>query len=231
MTGERQDDFDVHVTVTGETSPGARFAIQVDPQDRTMALRVSRAAVTEAVGRRVGPAPAPVIDRTWLTAALALGDDAAASLFQRSPLAAAHFEQVLIHGLLDSDPGSLAAQPEVLPEPVRQAVAYCADHATDPVTIADIAAAARTSVRSLQRLFRTCLGMSPLEYLQRVRLRRAHHDLLAIAAGRAKGTVADVAGRWGFTHLGRFAGLYRRTYGRSPVQTLRTGTHVNPGTR
>ncbi|ALG09117.1 helix-turn-helix transcriptional regulator [Kibdelosporangium phytohabitans] len=234
MTGERQNDFDVHVSVTGETTPGARFAIQVNPRDRTMELRVSRAAVTEAIGKRVSPAPAPVIGQAWLTTALALGDGAATSLFQRSPLAAAHFEQLVIHGLLDSDPDTLADQADVLPGPVRQAVAYCADHASEPLTITDIATAARTSVRSLQRLFRTSLGMSPLEYLQRVRLKRTHHDLLAIAAGRATGTVADVASRWGFTHLSRFAGLYRRTYGHSPVQTLRANSLVSephPGTR
>nr|WP_232328194.1 helix-turn-helix transcriptional regulator [Kibdelosporangium sp. MJ126-NF4]CEL18333.1 Transcriptional regulator, AraC family [Kibdelosporangium sp. MJ126-NF4]CTQ97817.1 Transcriptional regulator, AraC family [Kibdelosporangium sp. MJ126-NF4] len=116
--------------------------------------------------------------------------------------------------------------PGVLPEPVRRAIAFCADHARDPLTIADIAAAARTSVRSLQRQFRAYLGMSPLEYLQRLRLKRAHQDLLDIAAGRADGTVADVAGRWGFAHLSRFAGLYRRTYGHSPVRTLRAKVHA-----
>jgi AraC-like DNA-binding protein len=30
-----------------------------------------------------------------------------------------------------------------------------------------------------------------------------------------------VAMRWGFTHLGRFAGAYRDRYGVTPSQTLR----------
>ena len=35
-------------------------------------------------------------------------------------------------------------------------------------------------------------------------------------------SVAALAARWGFTHLGRFAMEYRRRYGHYPSQTLRT---------
>jgi len=34
-------------------------------------------------------------------------------------------------------------------------------------------------------------------------------------------TVAEVAYRWGFTHLGRFAHDYRARYGEAPSTTLR----------
>lgn len=194
-------------------------------------LRVSRAAVADAIGKRrisQDPRVHDSVGQAWLATASALGDGAAANLFKQSPMAAAHFEQVLIHGLLDSHPEALLGQANAMPDPVRRAVDFCADHAGDPITTADIALAARMSVRSLQRMFRTYLGMSPLEHLQRVRLKRAHEDLKAIAAGQAEGTVADVASRWGFAHLGRFAGLYRKTYGHSPVQTLRAVPHPSP---
>ncbi|MCE7004470.1 helix-turn-helix transcriptional regulator [Kibdelosporangium philippinense] len=195
-----------------------------------MVLRVSRAAIADAIGKRRTNHD-PHNGEAWLATASALGDGAVANLFTRSPLAAAHFEQVLIHGLLDSQPETLLDQADSMPDAVRRAVDFCADHAGDPITTSDIALAARTSVRSLQRVFRTYLGMSPLEHLQRVRLKRAHDDLEAIAAGRAEGTVAEVASRWGFAHLGRFAGLYRRTYGHSPVQTLRAATRPSPNKR
>ena len=35
-------------------------------------------------------------------------------------------------------------------------------------------------------------------------------------------TVSEVAYRWGFTHLGRFAGAYRERFGETPSQTLRS---------
>ncbi|WP_207954623.1 helix-turn-helix domain-containing protein [Saccharopolyspora elongata] len=36
-------------------------------------------------------------------------------------------------------------------------------------------------------------------------------------------SVSDVAHRWGFTHLGRFASSYRKRFGVHPSQTLRNG--------
>jgi AraC-like DNA-binding protein len=49
---------------------------------------------------------------------------------------------------------------------------------------------------------------------------RIHAELRAGGDGVS---VTDVALRWGITHTGRFAQEYRRTYGRSPSQTLRQG--------
>jgi AraC-like DNA-binding protein len=34
-------------------------------------------------------------------------------------------------------------------------------------------------------------------------------------------SVSEVAFRWGFTHLGRFAGAYKERFGVPPSQTLR----------
>ena len=37
--------------------------------------------------------------------------------------------------------------------------------------------------------------------------------------------VAEVAGAWGFGHLGRFAGYYADTFGELPSETLRRRRH------
>ncbi|MDR3656411.1 MAG: helix-turn-helix domain-containing protein [Mycobacterium sp.] len=52
-----------------------------------------------------------------------------------------------------------------------------------------------------------------------MRLHYAHLEL--VDGNRATTTVGEVARRWGFGNLGRFAVLYRQTYGRSPHVTLR----------
>lgn len=109
---------------------------------------------------------------------------------------------------------------EQLPATLRRALDFCETHAAEPISTEDIAQAAHTGVRTLQRAFRTHLEMTPLRHLHRIRLNRAHQDLVRIAEGRARGTVSDVAMRWGFTHLGRFAAQYRQTFGHTPVQTL-----------
>ncbi|GIM91986.1 AraC family transcriptional regulator [Paractinoplanes toevensis] len=82
-------------------------------------------------------------------------------------------------------------------------------------TVALLAAIAGVSVRTLQQGFREHVGMTPLAFLRRVRLERAHADLLADRSG----TVAQVAHRWGFTHLGRFAAAYAAVYGVAPSLT------------
>ncbi|MGP3959792.1 AraC family transcriptional regulator [Nonomuraea sp. 3N208] len=146
--------------------------------------------------------------------------------FAASSLAEHHFEQFLLHTLLDSQPHTYSAD---LGEPsapltsaaIRRARRFCEEHAAEPITPGDIAAAARVSVRTLQSGFREHLQTTPMAYLRKVRLARAHADLLHIAVTGSRTTVTEVALRWGFVHLGRFAALYRQTYGHVPSVTRR----------
>jgi AraC-like DNA-binding protein len=106
------------------------------------------------------------------------------------------------------------------PATVRRAVAFVDEHAGEPIGVEDIADAARVGVRALQLAFRKHRDTTPLEYLRRVRLDRAHRDLQDADPTRGD-TVAGIATRWGFAHPGTFAIEYRRTYGRPPSATLR----------
>lgn len=106
------------------------------------------------------------------------------------------------------------------PRAVRRAVAYLEEHALEAVSVPDVAAAARISVRSLQALFRRHLGVSPVEHLHAIRLEAAHRDLLGGFDGD-EATVHAVAERWGFGNSGRFARLYQDRFGERPSETLR----------
>ena len=88
-------------------------------------------------------------------------------------------------------------------------------------TAAGIADRSGVSVRALQEGFARHVGVPPMTYVRRARLERAHGDLTA--ADPAHATVAEIATRWGFTHLGRFATQYRCQYGTSPSETLHSG--------
>jgi transcriptional regulator GlxA family with amidase domain len=101
---------------------------------------------------------------------------------------------------------------------LRRAVAFIDEHAHEDIAITDIAAAAYVTVRALQLAFRRHLDTTPTEYLRRVRLDHAHHDL--IAADPATITVTAVAYRWGFSSPSRFTADYRQTYGITPSRTL-----------
>lgn len=102
---------------------------------------------------------------------------------------------------------------------VRRALTYIDDNLAAPITLSDIAAAAGLSGRGLQAAFIRTLGESPMTRLKRARLARAHADL--IAAGPDSTTVARIASRWGFSHLGRFARVYRAEFDELPGETLR----------
>lgn len=107
-----------------------------------------------------------------------------------------------------------------LPPALQRAVAFMAANADSAVTVADVAAAAFVSVRSLQMMFRRHLGVTPMAHLRRIRLERAHEDLRADRGPRAALTVAEVAHRWGFCSPSRFAAYYKQAYGSSPGETL-----------
>ena len=107
------------------------------------------------------------------------------------------------------------------PQPLRRALAFVDEHAGDPITLDEIAAAARLSPRGVQAAFRRHLDTTPLAYLRGVRMERAHRDLQGAEPGDGV-SVATLAAKWGFTHLGRFAVDYRRRFGTYPSQTLRS---------
>ncbi|MFI1989574.1 AraC family transcriptional regulator [Actinoplanes sp. NPDC020271] len=105
------------------------------------------------------------------------------------------------------------------PRAMRRVLDAINDEPDRAFTVADLARIAGTSVRSLQEGFRRHLGCTPMAYLQQTRLERAHDTLREADPGLV--TVATVANRWGFAHLGRFASAYRARFGVTPSETLR----------
>ncbi|MGX1128224.1 AraC-like DNA-binding protein [Streptomyces glaucescens] len=142
------------------------------------------------------------------------------------PLIASTSGQLLAASVLAAFPNTAHTDPtaqdrtDAHPATLRRAVAYIEDHADQPLTVADIAAAVPVTIRALQYAFRRHLDTTPLAYLRRVRLAQAHRELRA-ADPLGGTTVGDIAARWGFAHPGRFAALYRDAYGTSPSDTLR----------
>lgn len=102
---------------------------------------------------------------------------------------------------------------------LRAAVEFLHEHAAEPLTVSDVARAADLSVRALQESFQRTLDRTPMNYLREVRLRRVRNDLQR--ADPTGASVAQIAARWGFTHMGRFSGEYLRRFGEYPRHTLR----------
>jgi AraC-like DNA-binding protein len=133
-------------------------------------------------------------------------------------------EEFVMSSLLYSSRSNYTDQLTSRSQPAHRAVRRACDfidrNLADPITVDDIAGAAGVSVRTIQNLFAQELGQTPTSYLKNERLERARSDL-ADAPGDSRLTVTDVAMRWRFSHLGRFATTYRKRFGETPSQTLR----------
>jgi AraC-like DNA-binding protein len=205
---------------------------------RLLAVKIDRGALETQLARMLdAPVASPIqlcrqLDqshgpgRTWTNMVRALTADALGENrgLTQNPLLAEPLQEVLLRGLLLAgdhpyrDRLARPGGPYPAPRAIRQAIDLLHSRPEQPITIAKLADITGVSERALQAGFRRYVGVSPTTYLRQIRLDRAHEQLRQ--AGPDQTTVADVAHRWGFAHLGRFAGSYRARYGVSPSQTL-----------
>jgi len=88
-----------------------------------------------------------------------------------------------------------------------------------PLYLAEICAATGVSERTLRGCCHEHLGMGPIQYLHLRRMHLARHALMLADSKIA--TVTEIATRFGFWELGRFAVEYRALFGESPSASLR----------
>ena len=101
---------------------------------------------------------------------------------------------------------------------MRRVEAFLDAHERELPSLADLCAIAGVGERTLEYAFGEQLGLPPSRY---VRLRRLNHVRRELRAGDPETTrVTDVAMRWGFWQLGRFATEYRALFGELPSETL-----------
>ncbi|MFG1926819.1 helix-turn-helix transcriptional regulator [Cryptosporangium sp. NPDC048952] len=143
-----------------------------------------------------------------------------------SPLVIGAAGRLLAATALAVFPNTMTTEPtsqdrrDAHPDALRRAVASIEANPDQDLTLSDVARAAHVTPRAIQIAFRRHLDTTPMAYLRRVRLDRAHADLCAAGPGEGV-TVTAVAARWGFAQPGRFAADYRAAYGRAPSRTLR----------
>ena len=142
---------------------------------------------------------------------------------RRSPLAVSSLSDAVIYLLLEACPNRYSDElaltaPAPAPRHVKWAIDYMQEHIAEPISLDDVAAAAKVSVRTLQQGFRQFRNTTPMSYLLEIRMLAAHSELLESGGRQA---VAEIAFRWGFTHLGRFAAEYRKRFGQLPSQVFK----------
>lgn len=114
-------------------------------------------------------------------------------------------------------PASRVAFP-IAPRAVKRAIDYMRANVGEPLRIRDVADACSVTPRTLENGFRNFKGMTPIAYLRQLRLEAVRRELVA-SDGCAR--ISEIARRWGFVDLGRFAERYRREFGELPSETVR----------
>lgn len=122
--------------------------------------------------------------------------------------------------------GAMPPPSGIAPRHVRRAREFMEDRIQEAISLEDIAAYAGVSVRSLSRAYQAQYGASPMAALRTLRLEKIRQDL---ADPGAESSIADIAFRWGYAHLGRFAAAYRERFGEPPHETLRRARQAPPG--
>ncbi|MEP2716154.1 AraC family transcriptional regulator [Pseudophaeobacter sp.] len=207
---------------------------------RKLLLQIDRAALhtmAEALlGRRLSKAVVfdPKVDLTqpglqrWaaaLRSAVSLAQNLGAFGGHKSAHQA-RLEEELMLGFLMHQPSNIQHGVRqghafgAAPFQLRRALDYMRGNLGEPLTLAQIAAEADCSLRSLQVGFRRHFHCTPMQYLTQERLAHAHYLLQSQPTDQRVSTVAFDAG---FSHLGRFSIAYRAAYGRSPRDTLGRG--------
>jgi AraC-like DNA-binding protein len=165
--------------------------------------------------------------RSWLSLVAVMAREAGrGDGLLRHPLALANLQNLLIQGLLLTQPhnytdalaeGGRPASDAV----VKQAIELMRCHPESAWTTAELARAAGVSARALQKAFARSSEPPPMTCLRHIRLHRVRAELADASRATSSTAVTAVAGRWGFVHLGRFAQQYRQLFGETPSQTLR----------
>ncbi|WIE66474.1 helix-turn-helix transcriptional regulator [Curtobacterium sp. MCLR17_036] len=150
---------------------------------------------------------------------------AAATVLGTGPVSALAFAETAratAHSLLRTFPHQVLAPEVTLPQGatgrVCEAIEYMHAHSHTPMSTTDVAEYVGLSVRGLQQAFQRQVGTAPNAMLRGIRLDRVREELRRSSASET--TVAAIAVRWGFAHLGRFSAAYASRFGEYPRETL-----------
>lgn len=101
---------------------------------------------------------------------------------------------------------------------VHEVEHYLAAAGSRPIHISELSEMFRVHPRRLHRAFMDVLGVPPITFLRRKRMRDVH---AVLSRGGRHVLIRAVAREHGFLELGRFAGEYQKQFGEKPSQTLK----------
>ena len=95
-----------------------------------------------------------------------------------------------------------------------------AECSAEPLEVTELAVKTGVSLRVLELAFKATLGITPLQFLTRLKLQRLYASLRESGPGDT--TVTALMHQSGFTELGRTAVRFKEAFGESPSQVLKS---------
>lgn len=96
---------------------------------------------------------------------------------------------------------------------MNQVLNYISDHYSEPISLKSLADLMHMNESYFCRVFRTSNGISPKEYIVKMRIAAAAQQLKSSSS-----SVLDIAGSCGFNSLSNFYSAFKRITGKSPTQ-------------
>jgi AraC-like DNA-binding protein len=195
------------------------LGIQVDPWLLNAELTARRAGRTRSlalVSTEVDLSPGSLGELDNLVRAHRAALEAAANEPRRPGLLASERRLAawMANRILERS-GCQAASPASL-QLAEDVESWIRAHIAEPISMERLRRKTGASSRSLQKACLARWGATPLELVTRLRMWQVRERL----SGRPPASsVTQVATDCGFTHLGRFAATYKRTFGEYPSET------------
>ncbi len=191
-------------------------------------------------GAPLGQAPTPVVSfasarvgvdalRTLL---LGVADALGSAPRGLHPEAAANLDRTLLRSLarysLDAQPRQERKRPLRIERSAafRSIFEFLRTLPSGPVYVEDLCRATGLPERTLRLLFLEQFGESPVRVLRARRLCLAYEALQEPGVGLKQ--IREVAGSYGFWHMGQFAADYRALFGERPSDTVRRARQRGP---
>lgn len=217
------------------TSPGQDLEMTWAPGASKLVLYIPKVRIHDAARALAGQQEVeriklrPIVDlsepahRSWYGVVRSLADDVRhGGPMASNPLLSARIADAVILGLVSNQSeqplAAVAGSGDGL-DGIDLAVRLLERNPEEAWRMSDLARQVQLTPRKLSTEFRERTGMLPMEFLQFIRLHRVHQDLRASLPSST--SVTEVALRWGFNHLGRFAARYQERFDELPSETLR----------
>lgn len=126
--------------------------------------------------------------------------------------------RLMVHLLRSHGEANRALHSAGKPDRIKAVSRYIDKHYMEPMSNKTLARLIHVSESRFIHLFKEEMGMSPLKYINAVRLHKAKALLES-----GEGSVMEVAAQAGFSDYNHFGRMFRETFGYTPVQARRNG--------